>query len=65
MKKILMILAVLFFVGVVASTFISFNLNASDPSPDVSTKKPAKDPHSHFDTKTLCYNLTDKDCGSS
>lgn len=48
MKKILLIIAVTFVVGLLGSFFISQNLDANLEAP--------KDPHSHIGEKTLCYN---------
>lgn len=56
MKKILMILAIVFIVGLIGSIFISESINANEAAPG------AKDPHSHIGAATLCYNQLEKAC---
>lgn len=63
MKKILMVLAILFVIGVVVSIFITGSIQAAPGNPDEGAD--LRDPHFHTDSWTTCMNELPRGCDSN
>ena len=61
MKKILVSLAILLFIGVIASIFVPIQIQAIDTS---TADENPRDPHFHYNDWTVCCNTMTKACGS-
>ena len=59
MKKFYRVLAIVLFIGVIASIFVPIVLQAITPDP---TPDGARDPHSHVGDITLCFNQLQRAC---
>jgi len=63
MKKILVILAILFVIGVVVSIFLTGSIQAAPGNPEEGSD--LRDPHFHTGTWTTCMNELPTACNSN